>query len=377
MRCVGTGFSVSSKSGTSKPRASKPAAKKAGASTSRPKPSSRPARARVPKLSGPVVVGLIAGAMVLGLVVARGRDLLPSDWRRPATVHPGGKVIGAEPAPQGSRPEPQSAPSKLPAKPEAKATAKPVAKPTAQPAAEAAPTRVAGVLTPQERHERLAEVVTPAGFTTEWAGGAAVLRESANEITQGRGSGRRVALTFDAHYDSQPVDKLLALLAERGLHATFFITGAYARATPESVKKIAAAGHEIGNHSDTHRAFTKLSDSACIAELERAEQSILPLAGAAYRPYWRPPLGDRNLRVLRLALRHGFLPVYWTVDTLDWQENATPESVMERLTARGLVGGSIVLQHVGSAASVGCLPREIEQVRARELVPGSLSELLK
>lgn len=375
------GFPVSGKSGTTKPRASrsrasskpKPAAAKPAAS--RPKPGGP----RVPWLTTPVIVLLLASSMVLGLLVAKGGQILPASWRRPATVHPDGRIIGAEPAPRREQPESAAQTKTGPAKTgEAKvAEAKTVpAKPTAPALPESAP-RVAGVLSPQERRARLAQVVLPSSFTTEWGGGAAVLRESANELAQGRAAGGRVALTFDAHFDSLPVDKLLGLLAERGLRATFFVTGAYARNAPESVKKIAAAGHEIANHSDTHAAFTKLSDAKCLAELERAEQSILPLAGAAYRPYWRPPLGDRNLRVLRVAVRNGFLPVYWTIDTLDWRKEATPESVQERISAQGLVGGAIVLQHVGSSASVACLPSEIALFRSHNLVPGCLSELLR
>jgi peptidoglycan/xylan/chitin deacetylase (PgdA/CDA1 family) len=157
---------------------------------------------------------------------------------------------------------------------------------------------------------------------------------------------------------------------------TFFLTGIFARKFPDSVRKIAAAGHEIANHSDTHPDFTKLSDAEVVGQLQRAEKALLPLAGRAYVPLFRPPYGGRNVRVLRLIARQGFLPVYWTVDTLDWREDATSANVLARLK-KGVKNGAVLLQHAASAASVEGLPQELDLFRQLGLEPIPVSGLLR
>ncbi|MBI2299547.1 MAG: polysaccharide deacetylase family protein [Armatimonadetes bacterium] len=264
-------------------------------------------------------------------------------------------------------------PARAPARPQPK-PAKPAVAPQS-PAPPAVPERKPGVLTPDERRDRLAAVTPPPGFTTEWSGGAAVLSTAHNEIARGRADRQRVAVTFDCHHDDQYIDRLLELLRHQQVHATFFLSGQFAGKYPDCVRRIAAAGHEIGNHSHTHPHFQALSDAAVLAEMEAAEKAILPLAGTAYRPYFRPPFGERDVRVLRLLIQHGFLPVYWTVDTLDWQTGATAEAILDRVKKGGTVPGAIVLSHGGSEATMEAVPRMLNLLRGANLQPGTLSAL--
>ncbi|HAZ64542.1 MAG TPA: hypothetical protein DCZ72_13160, partial [Armatimonadetes bacterium] len=232
-----------------------------------------------------------------------------------------------------------------------------------------------GALTPDQRRARLAGLRWPAGVTGEWAGGAAQTGVAANEIVRGPADRPRVALTFDGNWEDGPVPELLQILAARGLQATFFVTGDFCRRFPGAIRAVAEGGHEVANHSMTHPAFTKLSDAGVLAELEKAEREIVALAGDAYRPYWRPPFGDRDTRVLRLAIKNGFIPIYWTADTLDWQKQATAASVLQRLTKLGLKPGAIILQHIGSGPTLEALPGELDLLAEHGLQPGSLGQL--
>lgn len=275
----------------------------------------------------------------------------------------------AEPEPHStsSRPAPVEPPSAPAPKPEPEP---PLAEPNPQ--QRPAPNRT-GALTPDERRERLADLTFPTGFTTEWSGGPAVLRVAANELNAGASSSGRVALTFDGNFDDSQVGALLAALSAAGVKSTFFLTGKFARDHPDAVRRIAAADHEIANHSNTHPRLTELSDEEVLAQAEVAEKALLSLARDAYRPYLRPPFGDRDLRVLRLLVRNGFVPVYWTVDTLDWKPGATAESVYQRIRDGVNTAGAIVLCHAGAPASIAALPRVVDLLRARGWEPDTLS----
>jgi len=108
-----------------------------------------------------------------------------------------------------------------------------------------------------------------------------------------------IALTFDAGADRGFAPQILDLLAAGDVRASFGLTGQWARANPDLVRRIAADGHQVINHTDSHRSFTGLSDQRGglsaderIAELDRADASIAPLIGRSTRPWFRPPYGD-------------------------------------------------------------------------------------
>lgn len=371
--------------------------------------SSKRRQAPPPKRSDPsrFVLGLIAvcGLLVLlnnaGLVPQDLRDKLTIGLREHASraswLHP------AEPRPsretprevQPPRTKPQRAPIQaveppviaptepaVPTRPTPvpESAPEPVRPPEPEPEATPAPAlapRLPGTLTLAERRSRVADLLLPDAFTPEWTGGPAVLKAAANELSRGRPDVPRAALTFDGNFDAQYVGALLKALRAERLKATFFLTGKFGERFPETVKEIAAAGHEIANHSMTHPHLTRLDDAAALAEVERAEQVLLPLAGRAYRPYFRPPFGDRDVRVLRVWLQHGYLPVYWTADTLDWQPDSSPESVITRVRDQGTLPGAILLCHAGAKSSLEALPQICEVLREAGLEPGPLSDVLR
>lgn len=371
--------------------------------TSKARPKPKPARAASTRTARIVGALLILGA---GGVLANNAGLIPADLRDRLLVHlnpdrlPPRLNIG-EFQPPSAAPSDDEEPDDGPPVPRAKPPAgllerlKPEPKPPREPqpaerdeprpepkppARRPEPERaaaVAGALKPSERHSRLAEVVPPAGFTSEWSGGSAALTIAANEIGRGPSDRRRVAITFDGHFEPGPVDQILETLQAHRVSATFFLTGRFARHYPAVVDRIATAGHEIGNHSDGHPELTKLDDERLLRELETAEAAIVAQAGRAYRPYLRVPYGDRDVRVNRLLIQHGYLPVYWTLDSLDWKEGMTAEAVLEKVRAKGLEPGTIVLCHCGSEATARALPRMLVMYEQADLAVGTLSALLE
>lgn len=182
-----------------------------------------------------------------------------------------------------------------------------------------------------------------------------------------------VALTFDGGASDTGVRSILDTLRARGVPATFFVTGEFARTYPDSVRAIVAAGHPVGNHSDTHPYFTGLSREQMREELQRAEAAITPLTGRAAKPLFRFPYGDRSATTIATVNDAGYVPFRWTVDSLGWQGTSggqTAAGVCSRVLG-SLQPGQVVLLHVGAhptdgstldAAALTCI---IDGVRSR------------
>ena len=156
------------------------------------------------------------------------------------------------------------------------------------------------------------------------------------------------------------------------MHATFSLTGAWARANPELARRIVREGHVIVNHTDTHRSFTgfstntpPLSTAERVAELERADASIVTTTGRSTRPWFRPPYGDIDTATATDVARAGYRYVLlWTVDSLGWKGLA-PSDVAARCL-NGATPGGILLLHVGSASTdARALPRILDGLQAR------------
>lgn len=199
-----------------------------------------------------------------------------------------------------------------------------------------------------------------------------------------RGSMERpwIALTLDAGGGAAPTPRILEALRERGITITFFLTGRWMRANPDLVRQMVADGHELANHTVNHPDLTTLDDDAIRRELSETEAILQEIApGATTRPFFRPPYGAYNERVLRVALAEGYLPVYWTLDSLDSVgEPKTPEFLVERVTRKlnpDDLRGAIILAHCGSDATADALPEILDRFAAMGFEVRKLSDVLR
>ena len=175
----------------------------------------------------------------------------------------------------------------------------------------------------------------------------------------------RVYLTFDDGPDPQWTPRVLYLLAQHGVRATFFVIGRAARDAPGIVRRIAAAGHDVENHSWSHRHPWTMSASAARREVCDGAAAVSDLVGRAPR-YFRPPHGRLRRCMSEAAQEGGQRIALWSVSAVDWG----PLGHAQRIAARlGRVrGGDIVLMH-DSARGIN-RPRELER-----LLPGFLQAL--
>lgn len=190
-----------------------------------------------------------------------------------------------------------------------------------------------------------------------------------------------VALTLDAGASADPVPGMLATLREHHVTITFFLTGKWIKDNRELTRQIIADGHEIANHSFNHPDMRNLSEEAIHEELADTEALLAETAaGASTRPFFRPPYGAYDARLLGLVEAEGYLPIYWTFDSLDSVgEPKTPEYLFERITNHlppDQLPGAIILAHCGSQPTADALPRILDRFAEMGIEVKKLSEVL-
>ena len=191
-------------------------------------------------------------------------------------------------------------------------------------------------------------------------------------LLQGSGKAKRVALTFDDGPHPKYTPKLLSILAQEKVKATFFVIGFMAEKYPDLVKAEFAAGHTIGNHTFSHVTLTHLPPLEAETEYRACSDVILQLTGR-YPEFCRPPGGDYNQQVVRAGRLNGMATVLWTDDPGDY--NNPGAGLLERVTLTKLTPGGIILLHDGSDDTLKVLPKIIELGKQRGYQFVSLKEL--
>ncbi|MEW2356475.1 polysaccharide deacetylase family protein [Spirillospora sp. NPDC029432] len=180
-----------------------------------------------------------------------------------------------------------------------------------------------------------------------------------------------VALTFDDG-PMTSTSRLLDLLARDKVKATFFLVGRNVEEYPELVRREAAEGHELANHSYSHADLGRSSQAKVAAELERTQHAIQRAAGVT-PVLMRPPYGSTDRQVAAVTKRLGLAQVLWTVDPLDWQVRDSGR--VERKVVGGTRNGTIVLMHDIHGTTVDAVPAIIKRLAAKGYVFVTVSEL--
>jgi len=184
---------------------------------------------------------------------------------------------------------------------------------------------------------------------------------------------REVALTFDDGPHPQSRGEILAVLKRYGVHATFFDVGKNMRAHPELVAQSIAEGHEIANHTDTHRRLDGLNAKERHREINDADITYNRLTGK-HLTLLRPPGMRYNPDVLRDIRSLGYITVGYTTASGDFDVTESPEKIAAK-TLHWIQNGSILLLHdyPGTAAA---LPNILDTLKARGYQCVTVSQLL-
>ncbi len=186
--------------------------------------------------------------------------------------------------------------------------------------------------------------------------------------------GPYIAMTFDDGPSPTLTPRLLDILKEKGVKATFFVIGQNVLQAPQIVARAAQEGHEIGNHSWSHPAFTKISTQRVEEEIEKTSQAIFQAIGK--KPtLLRPPYGAMNARLGRMIEKNDQLTIiFWSVDPLDWKSPG-PKIVAQRLIA-GAKPGAILLSHDIKAGTIQAIPTVIDELKSKGYQFVTVSELI-
>ncbi|MCE9609005.1 MAG: polysaccharide deacetylase family protein [Chthoniobacter sp.] len=186
--------------------------------------------------------------------------------------------------------------------------------------------------------------------------------------------GPYVALTFDDGPHGANTPRLLEMLKQRKIHATFFMVGQCVAEFPDIVKKIVAEGHEVANHSWSHPQLSGMSESGVREQLQKTHDAIIAACGVTPK-IMRPPYGAFTARQRAWANGEwGYKCALWDVDPLDWKVRNAEHVKNEILKAT--VPGSIILSHDIHKTTVDAMPETIDGLLAKGFKFVTVSELL-
>jgi peptidoglycan/xylan/chitin deacetylase (PgdA/CDA1 family) len=186
---------------------------------------------------------------------------------------------------------------------------------------------------------------------------------------------KAIALTFDDGPWPTTTTQILDILKKNNIKATFFWVGRYLQVYPELGKKVAAAGHAIGNHTWNHQ-YIKYNEDGAAREIDRTSALIEELTGVKTSMF-RPPGGILNNGLVAYAQKKNYAVVMWSADSLDWR--SATQSLMENVMRQANSGG-IVLMHDGGgnrSRTVEALPDIIAKLRKEGYTFVTVPELLK
>lgn len=199
------------------------------------------------------------------------------------------------------------------------------------------------------------------------------------DFSRGSLNKKEIAVTFDGGSIDNAAGEILDILEEKDVRSTFFLTGEFIRKYPQTVKRIASEGHEVGNHTWSHPHLTSfaqnrkhitlpdITEQKIRTEFSRTASLFHLVTNQEMVPLWRAPFGEYNQEILRWAAKAGYRHVGWTVgrgwdetmDTLDWvvdkdsEAYRSAEEIVEKILNHGKgkthgSNGAIILMHLGT-----------------------------
>ncbi len=222
-----------------------------------------------------------------------------------------------------------------------------------------------------------ASAMTPAGMQAPAQTNSGTERCSYSSI---RVDGPYIAMTFDDGPDAKLTPRLLDILKERHIHATFFVLGERVMDHPEILQREIAEGHEVGNHSWDHKALNKLGEGGLKHELADTSDLIKQTIGKPVT-LMRPPYGATNPRLSRaIEKEYGMKVILWSVDPDDWKDPGA-SVVSSRILngwkeSGGAKPGAIILSHDIHKGTIEAMPATLDALLAKGYKFVTISELL-
>jgi polysaccharide deacetylase family sporulation protein PdaB len=195
-------------------------------------------------------------------------------------------------------------------------------------------------------------------------------------IYKGESKEKKIALTFDISWGDTKALPILDLLKKEGIkNATFFLSASWAERHPDIVKRIIEDGHEIGSMGYQYKNYTDLDEAKIKRDILHA-QEVLESLGVKKVSLLRPPTGNFDQKVLKVAEATGYTVIHWSIDSKDWKNPGVEEIVGNVVTP--LKGGDIILLHASDSAkqTINAISPIIKGVKQKGYSNATISDIL-
>ncbi|MFT5856369.1 MAG: peptidoglycan/xylan/chitin deacetylase (PgdA/CDA1 family), partial [Verrucomicrobiales bacterium] len=186
--------------------------------------------------------------------------------------------------------------------------------------------------------------------------------------------GNHIALTFDDGPHRTNTPRLLDMLKQRNIKATFFVVATNAKRYPDIMRRIVAEGHEIANHTVTHGNLSKMSNARIKREMDGCRDAIIAACGVNPRVMRAPYGALTSSQKIYIKDTWGYPNIHWSVDPEDWKKPG-PSVVANRIISRTRAGG-IVLVHDIHASSIVAMPQALDGLLAKNFRFVTTSQLI-
>lgn len=185
--------------------------------------------------------------------------------------------------------------------------------------------------------------------------------EGTDSFYVGNNDEKTLYLTFDAGYDNGNLSKILDVLKEKDVKATFFVTGDFITREKELVQRIVSEGHLVGNHTYHHKKITKLDRAKIKEELDLLNETYKEVIGTDMPNFFRPPEGEFNRESLLYIKSLGYKTFFWSVAYDDWNtKNQKGVNYAYNKIMDNLHNGAIILLHTVSSDNANVLSKVID-----------------
>lgn len=183
-------------------------------------------------------------------------------------------------------------------------------------------------------------------------------------------------LTFDAGYENGNIARILDVLKAHNAHAAFFVLENLVVRDTELVKRMAAEGHLVCNHTARHKDMTKMNDEQFAAELKALEDILAEKASVTCAKFYRPPEGRFSEKNLKAAADLGYKTVFWSLAYADWDNEKQPEpEKAKQLLLANTHNGAVILLHPTSKTNADILDALLTEWENQGYRFGTLDEL--
>ena len=187
--------------------------------------------------------------------------------------------------------------------------------------------------------------------------------DDAKGIAMGNKESKKVYLTFDEGYEAGNTEKILQVLKENNVPATFFITAHYVNTSSELVQKMIDGGHTIGNHTVNHKSMPSLNEEETKKEVMNLHEVIYNKFGYEMK-YIRPPKGEYSETSLKYCNNLGYTTVMWSFAYDDWDENKQGrEEYAKKKVLDNIHNGAVILLHGNSKDNTNILDYCIKEIK--------------